>query len=70
MTVDPFAVDGKGTSIYVRTVSCWGRHHETLVSAATLTEAKRVHGYTRELYTTISVRRARRSDVVRIGKHA
>lgn len=52
-----------GQHAYVITNYSWGKSWDRIEYAASLADAKRDHGYTRELYTTVKVRRAKAEDL-------
>jgi hypothetical protein len=55
--------NGAGEHAYVVTRWNWGRETHRIEYAANLAEAKRHYGWTRELHTSIKVRRATQADV-------
>lgn len=52
-----------GLMAYVVTTKSWGHSYDRIEWAASLKEAKAAHGWTRELHTTRSVRRAAPTDL-------
>lgn len=68
MTTDPYAWDPEtDLGVYVVTRSEWGRKYEYPVQAKTLKDAKTQYGWTRERHVTITVRRARESEMDSLG---
>ena len=53
-----------GLMAYVVASHSWGRTSERIEWAASLKDAKAQHGWTRQLHTSITVRRATVEDVV------
>jgi hypothetical protein len=63
-TTDPYAPKrDDGLYAYAITSATWGRQYTRIEWAPTLKDAKRDFGWTRQLHTTITVRRARISDM-------
>lgn len=54
-----------GLKPYVKTTTSWGRDTHSIVWAGDLAAAKRAFGWTRQLHTTITVRRATVDDMDR-----
>jgi len=57
-----------GLSAYVVSESSWGRTTDRIEWALSLKEAKSHYGWTRQLYTTNSVRRATPDDMDRYDR--
>ena len=64
-----YAEDDEG-NLYVVANTSWGRTDERLANAASLTEAKRLHGWSGMRYTTTKVRRATWDDVERLRRRS
>lgn len=52
-----------GLMAYVVTTSSWGKSYDRVEWASSLSEAKSHFGWTRQLHTSISVRRATPADL-------
>lgn len=52
-----------GRMAYVVSTHSWGRTTERIEWATSLKEAKALHGWTRQLHTSLSVRRATTADM-------
>lgn len=52
-----------GLMAYVVTKKSWGRSRDRIEWAASLKDAKDKYGWTREAYTSVSVRRATPADL-------
>lgn len=57
-----------GLMAYLVTTSSWGRADHRIEWASSLKEAKAKHGWTRMLYTSVSVRRATPADLITLGE--
>lgn len=55
-------IDGRNAYVVTERRMAGSSVSSWLVTAASLAEAKRYHGWTRQMYTTRSVRRARQAD--------
>lgn len=55
--------DDEGLHAYVVTRHSWGRQWSRIEYASSLAAAEGRYGWTRELYTTVTVRRAKVEDV-------
>lgn len=55
----------QGEHAYVVETTSWGRTTARIVYAASLAEAKRKHGWTRQLHTSIHVARATPEEMTR-----
>lgn len=68
MSAPRFAPKENGLAAYVVTSHSWGQQHDRIEWAANLAEAKRHHGWTRQLHTSVTVRRATSDDIGRITR--
>jgi hypothetical protein len=59
-----------GLFAYVRSSSSWGCTSDYIVWAESLAAAKRAWGWTRQLHTSVSVRRATTDEVAALQDYA
>lgn len=60
-----WAPDRDGLHAYVITKYSWGKSWDRIEYAVSLLDAKNRFGHTREMYTTVKVRRAKPEDVTK-----